>query len=159
MGVVVKWSVVLALAVFVLGVLIAVTGLHTNPLAGGAASIGVAILINIVVVFLALKQTSGENPYGKQLLNGALIGVIGGILIFLSSWLLLAVVFPDYLDEMRAGYTEWIEASGLPEAQMQKQLEAMENATPVSQSVPGLIGTFFTSLIVGAIVAIFQRKK
>ena len=30
-----------------------------------------------------------------------LIGVIGGALIFLSSWLMLSVVFPNYLDEMR----------------------------------------------------------
>ena len=31
--------------------------------------------------------------------------------------------------------------------------------TPVSSSMQGMIGTFVTSLIIGAIVAIFQRKK
>jgi len=31
--------------------------------------------------------------------------------------------------------------------------------TPVSSSLQGMIGTFFTSLVIGAIVAIFQREK
>jgi hypothetical protein len=35
----------------------------------------------------------------------------------------------------------------------------MENMTPVTLAVNGMMGTFFTSLISAAIIGIFQRKK
>jgi len=63
------------------------------------------------------------------------------------------------LEEMRAGYEEWIRAMGLPEEQLQQQLAAMEETTPARQSAAGFVGTFFTSLVAGAIVGIFVRKR
>ncbi len=159
MNAVVKWSVVLAVLVFALSIAMALTGLHANPLLGGLLSIVAAILIDIGCVFMALKQTAPASSYVKQLINGLLIGVIGGALVFISSWLLLEAIFPDYLDEMRAGYEEWTKAAGLPEDQVRQQLAAMEAATPASQSLAGLAGTFFTSLVAGAILGIFLRKK
>ena len=159
MNVVIKWSVILAALVAVLSVVIALTGLHQNPMVGGMVSIVIAIAINVVVVFLALKQTAAENFYGKQLLNGVLIGAVAGVLILLTSWLLLAVVFPDYLAQMAAGYEEWFEAAGMTEDQIDTQMQKLDNATALGQSIAGLIGTFFTSIIAAAIIAIFKRKK
>ncbi len=103
MNVVIKWSVVLAGVVAVFSLLIAVSGLHESPMVGGLGFVVVAILINLAAVFMALRETKHENAYGKQLLNGVLIGAIAGGLVFLSSWVMLSVVFPDYLDEMKAG--------------------------------------------------------
>ena len=159
MNAVVKWSIVLAGLVTVLSLVIGISGLHKNALVGGVLSIGIAILFNLGTVFMALKETATESSYGKQLLNGVSIGLIAGVLIFLSSWLLLTVIFPEYLDEMRAGYIDWLQAAGLPEEQMQQQIATMEATTPVSQSLAGLMGTFFTSLIAAAIIGIFLRKK
>ena len=159
MNVVIKWSVILAALVAVLSVVIALTGLHQNPMVGGMVSIVIAIAINVVVVFLALKQTAAENAYGKQLLNGVLIGAVAGVLILLTSWFLLGVVFPDYLTQMAAGYEEWFEAAGMTEEQIDTQMQRMDNATAFGQSIAGLIGTFFTSIFAAAIIAIFKRKK
>jgi hypothetical protein len=159
MNAVVKWSVILAGLVAALSVLIAVTGMHKNPITGGLVAIGLAILINVVVVFLALRQTARDNTYVQQLLNGVLIGAIAGVLIFLSSWLMLSVVFPNYMEEMREGAIAFLESIEVPDAQFDAQIEKLEQMTPLSQAVPGLIGTFFTSLFVAAIVGIFQRKK
>ncbi len=66
---------------------------------------------------------------------------------------------PSYLDDMKTMQISSLEQWNLPEDAMEKRIAKIEAVTPVSSSMQGMIGTFFTSLIVGAIVAIFQRKK
>jgi len=85
--------------------------------------------------------------------------MIAGVLIFVVSWLNLSVLFPNYLDEMREGYVAMMEGAGMPEAQFNAQIAKLDEMTPVNQSVPGTIGTAITSLVIGAIAAIFLRKK
>jgi len=158
MNVVVKWSVILAVLVAAFSILIAVTGMHENPITA-MVFVVVAIVINVVVVFMALRQTAGDNSYVQQLLNGVLIGAIAGILIFLSSWMMLSVLFPDYLAESKEGTIAFLESMNLPEEQLDSQIEKLDRATPMNQAASGLIGTFFTSLFAAAIVGIFKRKK
>ena len=38
-------------------------------------------------------------------------------------------------------------------------MEALDNATPMSQSIPGGVGAFFTSLVTGAVFAIWKRQR
>ncbi len=87
-----------------------------------------------------------------------MIGLIGGVLVFLGSMVLLTAI-PSYLDDMIEMQISSLEQWNLAEDVMEQQIAKIEAVTPVSSSMQGLIGTFFTSLIVGAIVAIFQRKK
>ena len=157
---VVKASVALAVVVMVVSVLMYVTGLHENPLIGGLGSLLLVIAANVGVVIWALKQTAAESGYLRQVGNGALIGLIGGVLVFLGSMVLLTVI-PSYLEDVKTMQISSLEqwASSLPEDVMDQKVAKIEAVTPVSSSMQGLIGTFFTSLIVGAIVAIFQRKK
>jgi hypothetical protein len=159
MSAVIKWSVILGVAVTIFSAIWIAAGMHTSPIVGSLGSIAIAILINLVVVFLCLRETAAENRYGKQLLNGALLGLFGGILIFLGSWLLVAVVFPHSLDEIREAYTTWLQSSGLPQAQVDQQIQKLQGTTAARQAVGGLIGTFITSVIAAAIIAIFQRQK
>ncbi len=158
MKIAVKASVALMVVVMVVSVLMYVTGLHKNPLIGGLGSLLLVIVANVAVVFWALKQTAAENRYVRQLGNGALIGLLGGVLVFLGSMALLTVL-PDYLEEVKTMQIVSLEQWNLAEDVMDKQIAKIEAVTPVSSSMQGMIGTFFTSLIVGAIVAIFQRKK
>ena len=113
---------------------------------------------NVSPVVWALKQTAGENGYGRQLGNAALIGLIGGVLVFAGS-MLLFTVFPNYLEEFKTAQIAGLEQWNLPEDRLEAQIAQIEAVTPVRSSLQGAIGTLFTSLIVGAIVAIFQRKK
>ena len=158
MNSVVKASVALVIMVMVVSVLMYLTGLHESPLIGGLGSLVLVIGANVAVVFWALKQTAGENGYLRQLGNGALIGLLGGVLVFLGSMVLLTVL-PDYLDDVQAMQIDSLEQWNLAEDVMEKQIAKIEAVTPVGSSMQGLIGTFFTSLIVGVVVAIFQRKK
>ena len=155
---VIKASVALVIAVMLISVLMYVTGLHENALIGGLGSLLLVIGANVGVVFWGLKQTAAENGYPRQLGNGALIGLIGGALVFLGSLALLTAL-PDYLEDMKEMQISAFEQLNLDEDLMEQQIAKIEAVTPVSSSRDGLIGTFFTSLIVGAIVAIFKRKK
>ena len=53
----------------------------------------------------------------------------------------------------------YMEANDTPEDEYQKQLEALENTTPLSQAIPGGVGALFTSLFSGAVIAAFKRRK
>ena len=133
--------------------------MHKNPILSGLVSIGLFILFNVGAIIWVLKQTAAENGYGKQLVNSLLVGVIAGVLIFVLSWIQLSFLFPDALAEMREGYVATMENAGMPQAQMDAAIAQMEGTTAASQSASGMIGTFITSLIVGAVTAIFLRKK
>ena len=158
MNTVVKASVALVAVVMLISLVMYFTGLHENPLIGGLGSLVLLIGANVAIVFWALKQTSAENGYLRQLGSAALIGLIGGVLVFLGSMLLLTVL-PDYLEDMKTMQVASLEQFNLPDDVMDKQIEKIEAVTPVSSSMQGMIGTFFTSLIIGAIIAIFKRKK
>jgi len=158
MGAVIKGSIGLAVAVEIVSVLFIVLGLHANPMMQ-LVSVGLFIVLNVGAVYWVLGQGAAENSYVGQLVNGLALGVIAGVLIFVFSWLTLAVIFPDALDETRAGTIEWMEAAGVPQAQLDAQIAKLEQATPVSQAVSGSIGTLITSVVAAAVVAIFKRKK
>ena len=154
-----KPALVLALSVSALSALILITGLHTNVMVQGVAFLGAVIGINVAVILWALRANAAHNGYGAQVGLSALIGLIAGVLIFAGSWLLLAVVFPDAIAETGEASLAALEQAGWSDEQLDEQAEAFERVTPVSQAVPGLIGTFVTSLVVGAFAAVFMRKK
>jgi hypothetical protein len=159
MNAVIKASVALAVLVEIVSVIWTVAGLHQmNPLLGFVYLV-VVIVLNVGCIFWALKQTADQNGYGKQLLNVVVFGLIAGVLIFAFSMLHLTLLFPNYLDEEGTVLIEFVEGAGLPADATQARIDQIEARTPVRQSASGLIGTFLTSLIVGAIVAIFKRHK
>jgi hypothetical protein len=160
MNAVVKAGVGLFVLVAVLTLILAFVGLHnTSPILAQIAFLIPAIVINGVCIFWGLSQTAADNGYLKQLLNAVLIGVGGGVLIFLFSWVLLTTLMPGYLEEVKTATIEWLESAGLPEQQLESQVQRVEATTPVSQAIGGLVGTLGTSVVLGAIIAIFKRRK
>jgi len=158
MNAAVKAGVILAVVVALLSILFYVAGLHENPMASMVLLL-VFILVNLGVVVWSLKQTAGENPYGKQLLNGAVIGLVGGVLILASSFVLQSYVFPNAIQESRDATASWLESMNMPEAQLDVQLKKLDAVTPMKNAIQGCVGTFFTSLIGAGIAGIFLRKK
>ena len=155
----VKAGVILAVLVTVVSAIVMATGLHQHFMLFGLITILVYILLNIVLVYMTLNKSAADNSYGAQLMSSAVLGLVGGVLIFIGSWVLLSMVFPDALAEIRDSAIAFMENSSMSEDMIEEQMVKLDSATPVSQSLPGLIGTFTTSVVVGAIVAIFKRKK
>jgi hypothetical protein len=158
MNVAVKWGIILGVVVAVLGFIFGGAGLHTNPIMA-IVFVGLAVVINVVVVILALRHTASTNSWGLQVRSGLVIGVLGAVLIFLGSWIMTSVVFPDYYEQMRDGYMDFFEAANLPEDQIEAQMETLEAATPVRSALQGALGTLATSIVVAAIAGTFIKKK
>ena len=160
MNIPVKAGLILAVAVTLVSAALLATGTHEKSvMLYGLVSLVLYIGLNIAILIWALSKTAADSSYGKQLLNCLIIGVVGGVTIMLGSWLLLAVVFPDTMAQSRDAFLVMLEGANLTEAQMDAQIAKLDAATPMSQSLQGLYGTLGTSLIVGAIIAIFKRKK
>jgi hypothetical protein len=158
MNAVIKASVGLVVVVALVSILMIVTGIHANPL-GGMASVVLFIVFNLGAVFWALKQTAKDNGYGPQLINGVLIGAIAGVLIFLTSWVTLSFIFPDAIQQQIDGTLAFLESAGMSDEQIDTTMQSVEATTPMSSAMQGLIGTFGTSVVGAAIIAIFLRKK
>ena len=86
-------------------------------------------------------------------------GTTNGVLIFALSMLNLAVLFPDFVEEKGRAELEFLKSRDMPEKVIEAQVEKLDSNSAASESAGGLFGTFFTSLIGGAIIAISQRKK
>jgi hypothetical protein len=155
----IKWGVILGIAVGAMGFVFAGTGLHTNPATTSLVFVGLAIVINVVVVVVGLGATAGDSTWGRQVANAAVIGVVGAVLIFASSWLMTVVVFPDYYSEMFEGYRQGFASSGMSQDQIATEMGPIEASTPVSSALSGATGAVFTSLLVGTLAGIRLRQK
>lgn len=159
MNTTIKASLVLVAAVALLSVAVFALGLHRNFVVGQYVFLVGAIALNVGVVYWALARDAAAKGYGAQLLSALGIGLIAGFLIVIVSWGLTAFVFPDSLDEMKAGAITYMQEQGMAEDEYRKQLETLEKTTPMSQAIPGGVGTLFTSLVSGAVIAAFKRRK
>jgi hypothetical protein len=158
MGSAVKWGIILALAVTIINPIWVLAGMHTS-MPAQTGYLALVIVLNLVAVILALTETASSNGYGAQLASGLVLGVVGGIIIFLTSFVMLSFVFPEMVPEQIAAFKAFYEAQELDEATKQLMISALDSVTPFSQAFQGAMGTLFTSLIFGAISAAFLRKK
>ncbi len=112
-----------------------------------------------VAIFWGLDRTAADSGYGKQLLNALEIGLVAGVLIFAFSMLNLSVLYPDYLAESKTASIEVMENMSMPEQRLEAQVAKIEAQTVAGQARSGAIGTIVRSLFLGAIIAIFKRRK
>jgi hypothetical protein len=87
------------------------------------------------------------------------IGIVGALIIFFSSWLMTAVIFPDYYEQLADGYRDSFEGSGMSAEKVDEAMQGIEGSTPVSGALTGSVGTVITSIAVAAIAGVFLRKK
>jgi hypothetical protein len=159
MGAAIKAAIGLAVIIEVISIGWFAAGLHENMMLG-FVFVAFAILLNVLAVVWALRQTRAVNGYGKQLLSAIVLGVVGGVLIFLFSMVNMSVLFPEAFEDQKAMQIEWIESMGMPEDTKAKQVKAIEESTPASSAVQGpLLGTVIVSVLTGAITAAFVRRK
>ncbi len=153
MNVPVRYGLILGILVTAINLAIPALGLHTS-IGISAIFLVVVIAINIAVVIMALRQTAADANYGGQVLNGLVLGAVGGVIVFVGSWLTTSVVFPNYMAEVMEATREMVESFGLPSGEIDAQL-AMGSS--VGSAFQGAIGTVVTSVVVAAITAIFKR--
>ena len=117
-----------------------------------------AIAINVVMVFLALRETADIATWSQQFRNSVVVGAIGAVIIFASSWLMTVVVFPDYYAEYAAGMHDALTAAGIAGDEIDVQMAAVTQTTPVSSAFSGALGAAITSFLAGALIGRFKRR-
>ncbi len=153
----VRYGLVLGLVVAAFGFVLAMSGLHTNA-AAPMSFVFAAIIINVVIVVLAIRRTAAESNWSRQVLNGLVLGVVAAVIVFLGSWVLTAVVYPDYYAEFAEAARQRSIAAGLSVAEIEEAV-AMASGTPVGSAFSGAIGTVITSVVVAAIAGYFKRVR
>ena len=156
---IVKAGLVLGLAVEVWTFLTLALGWHKDPMT--LMLFYVVIVIQAGVLYWGLRMTAAEGrPYGGQVVAGILISGIGAVIIFIGSFILTSYVFPDYFMELEQGLRTMLLAQGLPEADIQAQIDAMAGSnTPLMNAVNGVIGTVISGLILSLIIGAFVKAK
>jgi hypothetical protein len=158
MNVAVKHGVALGVVVGALGFLLAALGMHMNP-ALPMVFVGLATIINVVVMFLALRRTASASSWVGQVRNGLALGVVGAVIVFASSWVMTALVFPDYHAEFAAAQRATLESLGVSAADVELQMVAFEQATSVGSALSGAVGTLITSAVSAAVIGFFKRQN
>ena len=121
----VRFGLILGIVVAALGYLVPILGLHTSPIMP-TVFVPAAIVVNVVCVFLALRQTAADATWIRQVVNGLVVGAVGAVLIFVGSWTMTTLVFPNYYAEYAAGAREMLTAAGLSADQVAAQMAAIE---------------------------------
>ena len=155
MNIAVKYGLILGVIVGAMGFALPTLGLHTNEMTP-TVFVTAAIVINIVVVVLALRKTAPGSNWGGQILNGLVLGVVGAAIIFLSSFLMTTLVFPDYYAEFAEAARMRADAGGLSPSEIEAQV-AMATGTPASSAFSGALGTVITSVVIAAVTGFFKR--
>ena len=157
-NVTVKAGIWLGVLVSVWTLLMGVTGWYKHPVMLNL--FWVVILIEVAVLLWALRKTAATTEYLGQVGNGALVAVIGAVIIFCGSLLFTSVLFPNYFEELRTIQAEMLRGSGRTEAEVKAAIDlAAPMQTPVMNAVMGAVGTVVTGILASLIIAIFHRKK
>ena len=118
------------------------------------------VLIEVVVLLWALRQTAPATDYLGQVGKGTLVAAIGAAIIFCGSLLFTAVLFPNYFEELRTLQVEMLRGAGKTQAEIDAALAlGAPMQTPVVNALMGAVGTVVTGLLASLVIAIFQRKK
>ena len=118
------------------------------------------ILLEIGVVIWAIRKTATAATWGGQVVNGLVLSLVAGAIVFAGSLLFTTVAFPSDFGDLQAAQTEMLKAAGMTEADIKTQVAASAAMqTPLMNALSGVIGTVVTGVIVAAIAGAFWRKK
>ena len=154
----VRWGVILGGGVAVMALVFALAGWHRSY-EMSFVYLTIAILLNVFTVVLCLREGAGTDSWLGHVKNGLLVGIVGSVLIFVGSWLVMGVIFPDYFAEMAEGYRATYVELGHSDSEVAELVAATAATSPVRSAFDGVVGTMATSLVVAAVSGIWLRKK
>ena len=159
MNTILKGGLLIGLLCGAWAVIVVLAGWHTDPVLLNLFYVVILIQIGVLVWGLRLAGREGK-PYWAQVGRGTLMSVVAGLILFVISYLLTTVLFPNYFEEIRQAGEQAMRAQQMPEAEIAARQEAYAaNQTPFMQAIGGTIGTIVTGFIASLVIAIFTRKK
>jgi TM2 domain-containing membrane protein YozV len=141
--------------IFVMGV----TGWYKDPAVANVFVIVIAIESG--GLSWGLRKTARQGrAYGGQIVAGAMMAIVAGVIIIASSLVFTTVVFPNSIAEVEQMYRTKLEPQGRSESEITAAIQGTAaSRTPMAQAENGLVGTFLTGIVASAVIAIFVRRR
>ncbi|UCF68305.1 MAG: DUF4199 domain-containing protein [Acidobacteriota bacterium] len=159
MNAIVKWGLILGVAVEIWTYIWGFTGLYRTP-TGAMIIVPLFILTQIVVLVLGLRHTAHQGrSYWPQVGAGTAMSLVAAAVIFVGAMLFTTVVFPEYFAEVRAAGEELMRAQGASEDQIAHRLGAPGSQSSLANALAGAVGTIITGFVVSLVIAIFVRQR
>jgi len=153
----------LAIVIVLYSVVLYVTGLGFNKFAGYASI--VILIVGIIIIQLNYKkQQGGFLTYGQGVGVSVISMLSVGVISLVYTYLLYAVIDPDYYQQFLLFMEEQTTANllkrGMSEDQIQMSLEMQQKfQTPVILAGGALINSVVVGLITSLISSIFIKKN
>lgn len=121
----------------------------------------VVVLIEIGGLIWGLRRTAAEGRgYGSQIVAGALISIVAGVVVIGSSLLFTTVAFPNYFQELEDVQREMLADQGESAAQIEATIAATRGFnTPMNQALVGFTATLITGILASAVIALWVRSR
>ena len=141
--------------IFVMGF----TGWYKDPAFANVFFIVIAIEIGGLI--WGLRKTARQGrAYGGQIVAGAMMAIVAGVIIIASSLVFTTVVFPNSIAEIEQMYRTKLQQQGRSESEITAAIQGTAaSRTPMAQAENGLVGTFLTGIVASAVIAIFVRRR
>lgn len=133
------------------------TGWYKDPVMANAFF--AVIVIEIGGLIWGLRQTAAQGRrYGGQVLAGAMMATIAGLIVICSSLLFTMVAFPDYFTDLEAMQRQMLAEQGMAQADIDEAVRTSAAiSTPMAQAMSGFIGTLITGILASAVIAIWVK--
>jgi len=141
--------------IFVMGF----TGWYKDPAFANVFFIVIAIEIGGLI--WGLRKTARQGrAYGGQIVAGAMMAIVAGVIIIASSLVFTTIVFPNSIAEVEQMYRTKLQQQGRSESEITAAIQGTAaSRTPMAQAENGLVGTFLTGIVASAVIAIFVRRR
>lgn len=139
-------------------------GLDVFSISGMLTATLLPVTASVIMAVLAIKHQrdqldGGYIKYGKALLVGLIVVLIGSFVSGIWNYLLATVIDPGYIDKMKESFANSSFASSIPPEAMEEALQGFDKIGDFTQSLAsGLGGGLFWGLIIGLIAAAALKK-
>lgn len=155
----IKAGLVLGIVAEVWTFIVLALGWHKDPMM--LMMFYLVILYQAGVLWWGLKMTAAQGKtYGGQVLSGTVMSAYGAVIVFVGSYLLTAVVFPNYFIELEEAGRVAMSAQGMSTEQVEAQLAMMRPMqNSLMNSLTGCIATVITGIVLSLIIGAFVKAK
>jgi hypothetical protein len=135
------------------------TGWYQDP--AMARLFYVVILIEIAGLWWGLRQTAAEGRgYGSQIVAGAMMSIVAGVVVILSSLLFTSVIYTDYLSGLESLDRQQLARQGKTAAEIDAEVgKTLQFYTPMNYAIGGFMGTLITGIVASSVIAVWVRSR
>jgi hypothetical protein len=151
-------AIALSMAFYLLGLdIFSISGMLTATLLPVTASIIMAV---VAIKHQRDQLDGGYIKFGKALQVGLFVVFAGSFISSLWNYLLVTVIDPGYIDQMKENFANSSFGSSVPPEAMEEALKGFDKMGDLTQTLTsGLGGGLFWGLVVGLIAAAALKKE